>query len=191
MNVLWMIMILASLIFALINGDSDVVTNLIANIGMDTFNFVVPLVCITCVWNGFLNIAQHCGILRFIKKLLNPVLKRIFKDVAHDEECMEYISSNVAANMFGLGNAATPSGLKAMKKLQEHNKNKDEASRPMITFLVLNTAGITLISSTIIGLRASYDSKDVMSFALLAIISTVVASIVGLIIDRLCNYGNK
>ena len=96
--------------------------------------------------------------------------------------------SNVVVNMFGLGSAATPAGLKAMQLLQEENPKKDTASRPMVTFLVLNTAGVTLLSTSIIAIRAAFRAQDVMGFLPYAVLATACASIVGLLVDRWWNY---
>ena len=98
---------------------------------------------------------------------------------------MSYISSNIIANMFGLGNAATPFGLKAMQSLQQLNKKKDTASRSMITFLVLNTSGVTIIPTTIISLRMMYGSSNPTGIVLPCIIITFLSTLSGLIIDRI------
>ncbi|MDE6195754.1 MAG: spore maturation protein A, partial [Erysipelotrichaceae bacterium] len=105
-----------------------------------------------------------------------------------DKETMGYIATNITVNMFGLGGAATPMGLKAMEGMQKHNKKKDTASRSMVTFLILNTAGVTLFSTTLIALRASFHSQDVTGFMPLALIATLFASFVGLVIDRWWNH---
>ncbi|MFR2885494.1 MAG: hypothetical protein ACLTCB_04305 [Merdibacter sp.] len=103
-------------------------------------------------------------------------------------EALGYIVTNVVVNMFGLGSAATPAGLKAMQLLQEENPKKDTASRPMVTFLVLFTSGVTMLSSSIIAIRAAFRAQDVMGFLPYAVLATACASIVGLLVDRWWNY---
>ena len=115
-------------------------------------------------------------------------MKRLFPDLKDDEETLGYVATNVVVNMVGLGSAATPVGLQAMKGMQRQNPDKDTASRSMITFLVLNTAGVTLLSTTLIALRASFHSLHVTGFMPYAIVSTLFASVVGLSIDRWWNY---
>ena len=129
MNRVWLICLCAGLIFAMGNGGTQAVNDLFMNIGKDTFDFVVPLLCVTCFWNGILNVAKDSGLLRRAERLFHPLLSRLFPDV-RNPEALGYIVTNVVVNMFGLGSAATPAGLKAMQLLQEENPKKDTASRP-------------------------------------------------------------
>ena len=187
MNRVWLICLCAGMIFAMGNGGTQAVNDLFMNIGKDTFDFVVPLLCVTCFWNGILNVAKDSGLLRHAERLFHPLLSRLFPDV-RNPEALGYIVTNVVVNMFGLGSAATPAGLKAMQLLQEENPKKDTASRPMVTFLVLNTAGVTLLSTSIIAIRAAFRAQDVMGFLPYAVLATACASIVGLLVDRWWNY---
>ena len=187
MNRVWLICLCAGLIFAMGNGGTQAVNDLFMNIGKDTFDFVVPLLCVTCFWNGILNVAKDSGLLRHAERLFHPLLSRLFPDV-RNPEALGYIVTNVVVNMFGLGSAATPAGLKAMQLLQEENPKKDTASRPMVTFLVLNTAGVSLLSTSIIAIRAAFCAQDVMGFLPYAVLATACASIVGLLVDRWWNY---
>ena len=115
------------------------------------------------------------------------MLHRLLPDVKN-KQALGYIATNVVVNMFGLGSAATPAGLQAMKLLQQENPDPKRASRPMVTFLVLNTAGVTLFSTSIIAIRAAFRSQDVLSFLPFAILATVFASLIGLAVDRWWNY---
>ena len=182
MNRVWLICLCAGLIFAMGNGGTQAVNDLFMNIGKDTFDFVVTLLCVTCFWNGILNVAKDSGLLRHAERLFHPLLSRLFPDV-RNPEALGYIVTNVVVNMFGLGSAATPAGLKAMQLLQEENPKKDTASRP-----VLNTAGVTLLSTSIIAIRAAFRAQDVMGFLPYAVLATACASIVGLLMDRWWNY---
>ena len=163
MNRVWLICLCAGLIFAMGNGGTQAVNDLFMNIGKDS------------------------GLLGHAERLLHPLLARLFPDV-RNPEALGYIVTNVVVNMFGLGSAATPAGLKAMQLLQEENPKKDTASRPMVTFLVLNTAGVTLLSTSIIAIRAAFRAQDVMGFLPYAVLATACASIVGLLVDRWWNY---
>ena len=126
--------------------------------------------------------------LKALQNLLNPFLIRLFPDVPEDDPSLQYIGANIVINMFGLGFAATPSGLKAMEHLQDLNSDKKTASRPMVTFLVLNTAGVTLISTNIIAYRQASGSLMSTQYIPYAILSTLMASIAGLLLDRWWNY---
>ena len=158
------------------------------NTAEDTFEFVLPFILLTCFWNGILYVAKDCGLLGKLEHILHPLLKRLLPDIKEDHETLGYVSGNVVANMFGLGSAATPMGLKAIEGMQKHNKNKETATRSMVTFLVLNTGGVTIIPTTIIALRHAFGSHQSSSFVIFAIIATFCASIVGLMVDRVVNY---
>ena len=188
MNIVWLIIVFVTIVYCLITGNVTIINDVFLNVGKETLDFVIPLLCVTCFWNGILYIARGAGIIHALERLFHPILKRLFPDLKDDEETLGYVATNVVVNMVGLGSAATPVGLQAMKGMQRHNPDKQTASRSMITFLVLNTAGVTLLSTTLIALRASFHSLNVTGFMPYAIVSTLFASIVGLSIDRWWNY---
>ena len=119
---------------------------------------------------------------------MHPLLRRLFPDIKEDRQTLGYIASNVVVNMVGLGSAATPMGLKAMEGMQKHNHDKTKATRSMVTFLVLNTAGVTLLSTTLLAIRSNFHSQNPASFMPYAIIATCFASFAGLLMDRWRNY---
>jgi len=188
MNVLWMLMILASLVYAFLNNQVQVINDVCLNVGKETFDFVVPMICTVCFWNGVLYVAREAGMIRALEKVFHPFLKWLLPDIKDDEETLGYVATNITVNMFGLGSAATPVGLKAMEGMQKHNPHKDSASRSMVTFLVLNTAGVTLLPTTLIALRSEFHSADVTSFIPFAILCTMFASVVGVAVDRWWNH---
>ena len=146
---------------------------------------ILSIIPIMCLWLGIMNIAKKSGLLDKIAKLLTPILKKIFPEIPNDSICFTYIGTNIIMNMLGLGNAATPFGLKAINEMQKLNKEKDTATRSMITFLVLNTASVTIMPTTIISLRIMYGSISPESIIPYIIITSTLSCIVGLIIDRL------
>lgn len=188
MNLLWLIMIAVSLMYAFFTGNISVINDVCLKVGKDTFDFVLPLICMTCFWNGVLYVAKEAGMIKVLEKWFHPFLKWMFPDIKEDEETLGYVATNITVNMFGLGSAATPVGLKAMQGMQKHNPKKDTATRSMVTFLVLNTAGVTLLPTTLIALRSEFHSLDITGFMPLAIFSTVFASFVGVMVDRWCNH---
>ena len=120
-----------------------------------------------------------------------PFLRKIFPDIPENHESFSLIASNIIANIFGLGSAATPFGLKAMTSLQKLNKQKDTATRSMITFLVINTSGLTIIPTTIISLRVMYGSENPTKIVFACIIATFCSTVSGLIIDRIFSRRDK
>jgi len=138
-----------------------------------------------------MNIAKESGLLNKFANKLSPFLKKLFPEIPDNHESLGYIASNVVINMFGLGSAATPFGLKAMKSLQELNKDKKTASRSMITFLVLNTSGLTLVPTTVIALRMTYKSANPTEIVITSIIATLCSTVVGLIADRIFARRNR
>lgn len=188
MNIIWLLIIFVAILFCLLSGRVDIINQVFMNVGKETFDFVVPLLCVMVFWNGILYIAREAQILAWIERLFHPLLKKLFPDLREDEETLGYVATNIVVNMVGLGSAATPAGLKAMEGMQRHNPQKDTATRSMITFLVLNTAGVTLLSTTLIAMRSSFHSLNVTGFMPFAVLSTLFASIIGLLVDRWWNY---
>ena len=150
-----------------------------------SLELIFTMIPIMCLWLGIMNIAKKSGLLDKLAKKLTPILKFLFSEIPKDSPCFSYISINIIMNMLGVGNAATPFGLKAMKEMQEINQNKDIASRSMITFIVMNTAAVTIIPTTIISLRVLNKSINPMSIVPYIIITSTLSCIIGLILDRL------
>ena len=146
---------------------------------------IFTIIPIMCLWLGIMNIAKKSGLLDKLAKLLTPLLKIIFPEIPKNNPAFSYISINIIMNMLGVGNAATPFGLKAMKELQELNTKKDTASRSMITFIILNTAAVTIIPTTIISLRILNKSINPMEIVPYIIITSTLSCTIGLILDRL------
>lgn len=150
-----------------------------------SIELIFTMIPIMCLWLGIMNIAKKSGLLDQLAKRLTPVLKILFPEIPKESPCFSYISINIIMNMLGVGNAATPFGLKAMKEMQEINKQKDTASRSMITFIVLNTAAVTIIPTTIISLRILNKSISPMSIVPYIIITSSLSCAIGLVLDRL------
>ena len=184
-NKIWSFFIILGVVFALITGNIDVINKEILSSSKTALDMVIQIFPVMALWLGIMNIAKVSGLLEKVSKLISPFLSKLFPEIPKGHESISFMSSNIIANMFGLGNAATPFGLKAMKSLQELNKQKDTASRSMITFLVINTSGITLIPTTIISLRMLYGSTNPTEIVLACILATICSTVAGLIMDRL------
>src|SRR5699024_1334676 len=134
-----------------------------------------------------MRIADEAGILRGLAKLFRPLILKIFKDLPKDHPAIGYILSNITANLFGLGNAANPMGIKAMKELKTLAKG-EEATRSMITFLAINTAVLTIVPTTIIAIRMQYDSIAPTEIIGTTLVATMISLCGALIVDRVFYY---
>lgn len=192
MNRVWIGIIIFSLVYGISTGRVEAISNAILALPMKGFTLCITLVMSACFWTGIMNIMLESGVIGWVAKALDPLLRLIMPNLK-DEEAKKYISSNIAANMFGLGFAATPSGLKAMKRLKAISLEEEHvASDEMITFLVLNTGGVTLIPTSVLAIRQAAGSTNPADFVFLAIISTMLACVVGLLSDRFFrNQRNK
>lgn len=182
-NYLWGIFFIEGIIYSFISHTN--IGNVMLGASKDAIDLIMNMIPVMCLWLGIMKIAEVSGLLDKLSNLLKPFLKIVFPELKTEDEALKYISVNIVMNMLGLGNAATPFGLKAMKKLQEINKNKDVASRSMITFLVINTSSVTIIPTTTITLRMLHNSINPLEIVPYIIITSTLSSLLGLIIDRL------
>lgn len=183
-NYLWAIFLVVGILYSVING-SNSITDVLLTSGSKAIDMVLGLIPLMCLWLGTMKIAETSGLLDIVSKKLSKFIKVIFPEVPNGDPAIGYISSNIVMNMLGLGNAATPFGLKAMSELQRLNNNSDVASRSMITFLVINTSSVTIIPTTVISLRIMYGSTNASEIVGVTIITTFLSTIIALIIDRL------
>lgn len=182
-SVIWIILILAGIIYYFLTGNLDALNNEILTNANKALELMLELMPIIVLWTGIMKIAEDSGLLHKFSRLLEPFLKRLFPGVPKDNLALGYIASNIAANAMGLGSAATPFGLKAMTELQKINDKKDTASEAMITFLVLNTAGVTIVPTTILAMRVMYGSANPSEIIVPAVLATACSSIGGLTMD--------
>ena len=169
------------LIVGIFTGNGEGMSDAIISSINSTVTFIIGLVGLMCFWCGVTKVAQNSGFTEKLAKLMKPILKIIFKDAAKDEKVLGAIVMNITANMMGLGNAATPFGIKAMEEMDRLNTKKGVASNDMALFLVLNAACIQLVPSTVLSIRAAAGSTNPGAIILPAIISTGTAAIVGVI----------
>ncbi|MBQ9072584.1 MAG: spore maturation protein [Bacilli bacterium] len=184
-NLIWLFLIVIGIIFGILTNKLDVINTTIVDSTKVSLDMLFKIFPVVALWMGLTKIAEVSGLLQKLSNKLSPVLTKIFPEIPACHESLSLIASNIIANIFGLGSAATPFGLKAMSSLQKLNKKKDTASRSMITFLVINTSGLTLIPTTIISLRMMHGSLEPTKIVLACILSTFFATLGGIIIDRL------
>lgn len=187
-NYIWVGMTLIGLVFAGLNGTMKEVNEAIFQSANEAVTLCIGLISILVFWLGMMRIAQEAGLLEKLSNLFRPAILRLFPDVPSDHPAVGYILSNIIANMFGLGNAATPLGIKAMEQLKTLNGGKPVASRSMITFLALNTSGFTLIPTTVIAIRMNYQSAGPTDIVGPTLVATICATLGAIIVDRLFYY---
>lgn len=183
-NLIWMGMIVIGFGFAAVNGNIDSVTKAAFDGAQTGVTVSFGLISILVFWLGMMRLAEDAGLLKKVARLLGPVVRFLFPDVPKNHPAMGYILSNMSANLFGLGNAATPMGIKAMQELQKLNPDKETASAAMCTLLALNTASITLIPTTLIAIRLNYESANPSEIVGTTLLATAIATAAAIIADR-------
>ena len=146
------------------------------------FETSLGLTGVLALWLGIMKIGERAGAVNVLARMLSPIFTKLFPDIPKNHPVMGSIFMNIASNMLGLDNAATPTGLKAMQQMQELNPKKDTATNPMIMFLVLNTSGLTIIPTTILAFRASYGAAQPTDIFIPILLATTVATLAGIII---------
>ena len=192
MNYIWTFLIVFSLISAIYYGNIGELSSGVINSGNTAVNLCISLLGTFCLWNGIMNVAEKSGLSKACAKFLSPVLCRIFKGIKHDDKALLPISLNISSNLLGLSNAATPLGIEAMKRLAESNKNKTIPDNNMVLFVVMNTAALRLIPTTVAALRAKHQSENPLEIILPSIITSVTALTIGIltakIFERIFKY---
>ncbi len=184
-NIIWCIFILIGIVGCILIGKLDVISEIVLNSTKESLDMIIKIFPVMALWLGIMNIASKSGLLKKISQKISPLLHFLFPELDKSDETFGYIASNIVANFFGLGNAATPFGIKTMESLQAKNPKKEEATRSMITFLVINTSGLTAIPTTIIALRMFHGSKNPTEIVLACFLATMLSTICALIIDRI------
>lgn len=175
LNILWPIFLIIAFVFAFFCGRLEEVNNSIFESTKSAVELCLSLLGTICLWNGIMQIASEVGIVEYIKKILNPIIKILFSNIKKEDKEFEEIAMNMTANIMGLGNAATPLGLKAMKTMQNKNSKKHELSNNMAMFIIINTASIQVIPTTVIAIRNSLGSQNPTAMVLPIWISTIMA----------------
>lgn len=184
MNYLLPVMVVFSLFCAIATGKISELSGAVINGGADAISLAIKLTGVICLWNGLTAIAQKSGLTALICKLFSPLLRLIFPKLK-DKKAKEAIAMNITANFLGLGNAATPLGLEAMKRLQEINPTPEKATNDMARFVVINSAAIHLVPTTIALLRSEHGSSAPMEILLPALTTSVIALSTGLFMTNI------
>lgn len=179
LNILWPIFIIISFGYAILTGNVQNVNNSIFESTASAVQLSITFLGTICLWNGIMKIAQKTTFVSRLTNLLKPIINFLFPEMKENDKAKQEISMNIIANILGLGNAATPLGLKAMKTMQKENTKKDTVSNSMAMFIVLNTASLQLIPTTVIAIRSSLNSTNPTSIILPVWGATIIAAITG------------
>lgn len=185
MNYIWAILVLVSIVFAITTGKGSEIGGALLSSGEASINLLLTLASTVSLWSGVMAIADSSGITKSLSTLFRPVLKLLFSDYKDDDIVMNAVSTNITANLIGLGNAATPAGLKAIASMY---KGENKINNSMATFIVMNTSSIQIVPTTIVALRLSKGSTAPMEIAPCIWISSICALLVGIISTKLCGY---
>ena len=185
LNYIWLGLIMIAVIVGAVNGKLAEVTKAAFDMAETSVTIAIGLIGIMALWLGIMKIAEESGLVKLLAKLIKPISKRLFPEVPSEHPAIASILLNLSANWLGLSNAATPLGLKAMDELQQINEKKDTASNAMVTFLALNTASITLIPATIIGVRVTLKSNNPVEIIVPTIVAGVCATTIAVIASKL------
>ncbi len=180
LNIIWPIFIIIAIIYAFFTGNIENLSNGIFDSAKSAVELTLTFFGTICLWNGIMEIAKRTSLMKKLTKILQPLINFLFPDLNNNKQAKEEISMNMTANLLGLGNAATPLGLKAMKTMQKENMKKDTLTNAMAMFIVINTASLQIIPTNVIAIRSSLGSQSPSGIILQVWIATIVAAIVGI-----------
>lgn len=187
LNYIWAFMIIIGIIYAILTGNIEAVSNGFLNSSKEAITLCITMLGVVSFWTGIMKVGKQAGIIRQLTKLITPLVNFLFPDIPKEHKSREYITTNMIANILGLGWAATPPGLKAMESLAELNRDKNGeagkhiATNEMCTFLVINISSLQLIPVNIIAYRSQYGSVNPTAIVAPAIVATLISTIVGVI----------
>ncbi|RNB81581.1 spore maturation protein [Brevibacillus fluminis] len=184
LNVIWLALIVVSIGVAMFNGRIEIISQAMFEGAKSGVTVCFGLLSILAFWMGIMRIAEKAGLLELVARAMSPLVQRLFPDVPKGHPAIGYILSNMSANLLGLGNAATPFGIKAMEELQKLNPDKQRATPAMCTLLAINTASITLIPTTMIAIRFQFGSANAAEIVGTTLIASFAATIFALVLDR-------
>lgn len=185
MNYIWAVIIIFSVVSSLFYGTANELSTGIITSGNTAVDLCLTLLGTFCLWNGLMNVAEKSGITKIISEIMSPIICRLFKGIDKYNPALEPICLNITSNLLGLSNAATPIGIEAMKRLSESNKNKTSPDNNMVLFVVMNSAALRIIPSTVAGIRASHNSANPLEIVLPSILVSFCALSVGIIMTKL------
>ncbi|MGN0517652.1 MAG: nucleoside recognition domain-containing protein [Acutalibacteraceae bacterium] len=191
LNYIWGAMMIISVVCGAINGKLADVSQAALDGAAQAVELLITMLGMMCFWSGLMNISDAGGATKLLSKALSPILSRLFPNYNEGDSTLQAICANITANFLGLGNSATPLGLRAMKEMQKHNKNKSIADNSMIRFVVLNTASIQLVPTFVSVIRKSYGAQSPLDILPCVLVSSAVGVAVGLSACFMFERGSK
>lgn len=191
MNVVWPALIIFAFVSSIITGNVAALSQAVIQGGQDAVSLLLKLTAMLCLWGGIMEIAKQSGVTKALSRFMYPVMKLIFPRIKNESYALEAISMNVTANVLGLGNAATPLGLEAMKRLQSINGDTSVASDEMVVFVVMNTAAMHIVPTTVATLRGQYGSANPMEIMPASILTSFCALTVAIASAKLGNFVHR
>ena len=185
LNKIWPFFIIISFVYSIYSGNILDINNAIFDSSKQTVELCLTMFGTLCLWNGIMKIAVKTSLIEKLNILLKPLISFIFPEIKNDEKISKEISMNMTANILGLGNAATPLGLKAMDSMQKINKDKTKLSNSMSMFILINTASLQIIPTTVIAIRSSLNSENPTKIILAVWVATVAAFTTAIIAGKL------
>lgn len=187
MSIIWSAIIIISLIYGMFFGSSENLMEIITNASMSSIENIITLTGMLCFWSGIFNILKNTKIITKLSKVIKPITSKLFKKEEITDEIMEDVALNVTSNAIGVGNAATAFSVSAISKMQKINKNKEKPNDSMTAFILLNTASIQIIPTSIISLRILYKSVAPTEILIPVWIVTITGLFVGIIAIKILN----
>lgn len=187
MSIIWSVIIIISLIYGMFFGSSENLMEIITNASMSSIENIITLTGMLCFWSGIFNILKNTKIITKLSKVIKPITSKLFKKEEITDEIMEDVALNVTSNAIGVGNAATAFSVSAISKMQKINKNKEKPNDSMTAFILLNTASIQIIPTSIISLRILYKSVAPTEILIPVWIVTITGLFVGIVAIKMLN----
>lgn len=187
MNYVFPLMLVLSFVSALFTGQMPTLSSAVTQGAQNAVSLILKVGAMLCFWGGITEIMSESGLTEKISRLLKPILTIIFPRLKREDEILEVMSFNITANILGLGNAATPAGIETMRRLGEINPYDNRASDEMVFFVVMNTAALRLVPTTVATLRGEYGSANPMEIFLPSLLTSVCALAVGMTVAKIGN----
>lgn len=191
MSSIWSFMIIVSIIFCFILGKADMLIEYVTKASTNSIENIMTLAGMLCFWTGIFNILKHTTLIDKLSNFIKPIMYKLFNKSEVDEDAMQDVALNITSNAIGVGNAATAFGINAINKMQKNNKTKDKPNDSMTTFILLNTASIQIIPTTIISLRSMYGSQNSGEIILSVWIVTILSLVAGIVAIKILNKAVK
>ncbi len=185
MNYIWAVLIIFSTVTSFFLNTTQELSSGIITSGNTAVDLCITLLGTFCLWNGLMNIAEKSGLTRIISKIMSPIICKLFKGMKKDDSALEPICLNITSNLLGLSNAATPIGIEAMKRLAENNNGKTTPNNNMVLFVIMNSAALRLIPSTVAAIRAENMSENPLEIVLPSIATSFISLTVGITIAKI------